>query len=200
MFTLVLAMILSSPIDPPDPPRYDPDLLARTLERRLTYASTINRDRPVQVAHCRRAPKGCRARVEAFAGYLVEAGRETGVSPWLLAAMAIKESGLNPFAEGGAGEIGILQLHPKRRDASRLRFLADPKYRERCRKIVGACQREVVDLAARILRSAIVKCGGETHKGLRMYNAGRCDRATRYPRMVEEHLVRLYEIAGEVAP
>jgi hypothetical protein len=127
----------------------------------------------------------------------VEAGRKTGVSPWLLAAMAMRESGCHPFASGGAGEAGILQLHPKRTDARKLRFMRDQKYRETCRRRVGACQAEVVHLAASILRRAIQKCGGATEAGLRMYNAGRCNADVPYPRQVHRELARLYTFANE---
>jgi hypothetical protein len=123
----------------------------------------------------------------------VQSGRKTGVSPWLLAAMAIRESALNPYAEGKGGERGILQIHPKRRDARKLRWMRDPAYREHCKRKLGACQAEIVDHAAAILRRAIQKCGGDTAQGLAMYNAGRCNAATSYPYRVHGELGRLYE-------
>jgi len=190
--TLLLALLS---IAPPDPPRYDTALLADALMQRLTYPSSLARGKPYQVAHCRRAPQGCRARIDAFAALFVDVGRRYGVSPWLLAAMAVRESALNPFAVGRGGEHGILQLHPRRRDARRLRFVTDERYRDRCRRVVGACQREVVDLAARILRRAIEQCGSPA-RGLAQYNSGRCDSATSYPRRVEVELLRLYRYAA----
>lgn len=191
MHTMVLIAALFAPVEPA---RFDEAALARALERRLTYPASLAAGRPYQVQHCRRAPRGCRERLEAFAGMFVRAGRETGVSPWLLAAMGMSETALNPFAEGEAGERGILQIHPARRDGRKLRFLRDARYRERCKREVGACQDEVVSLAAAILARAIGKCG-DTEAGLRMYNSGRCNGRTSYPHRVSKELARLYEYA-----
>jgi hypothetical protein len=189
---LVALLTLASP----EPPRDDADLLARTLEIRLTYPGGLKVGRVVHVWHCRRAPQGCRERVRAFARMFVAAGQETGVSPWLLAAMAMRESGLNPFAVGPGDERGLLQIHPARKDGRRLRFMADERYRERCKREVGACQAEVVDLAARVLRRAIERCG-DTARGLAMYNAGRCGAAVSYPRRVSGELAKLYRFAEQ---
>jgi hypothetical protein len=197
MFHALIIFLATLAPESPDPSRYDAALLADALDRRLTYPYSLRVGRPRHVKHCRLGPSGCRARVEAFARLFVAAGKESGVSPWLLAAMAMKESGLNPFAEGSGGERGVLQLHPKRKDARHLEFVRSEKYRDRCRKKVGACQAEVVNLAAGILRRAIEACG-DTAGGLRMYNSGRCDGATSYDRRVEAELLRLYEHAQGV--
>lgn len=191
MLKIMIIMLLAVA----EPPRYDVDLLARSLELRLTYPSSLRAGRkPYHLWHCRKAPEGCVARVRAFAGYFVAAGRETGVSPWLLAAMALRESGLHPFASGGVGEVGILQLHPKRKDTRRLRFLTDTKYRERCRRLVGACQAELILTAARALSRAIDRCG-TTLRALRAYNTGRCNGTTTYPVRVSQELAKLYRFA-----
>ena len=124
--------------------------------------------------HCRRAKEGCDERLLEFARYLTDAGQQFEVDPWLLAAMAYRESSLNPFAVGGYGEAGILQLHPKSRTSKGVRFVRDTRYRATCKRELGACQREVVERAAQMLRSSLEKCGGDMTKALGMYNTGRC--------------------------
>jgi hypothetical protein len=111
--------------------------------------------------HCRHASEGCDRRLAEFARYIVDAGQAYGIDPWLMAAMAFKESGLNPFAQGPVGELGILQIHPKRRDARQVRFIRDEWYRLRCHKEAGACQQEVVRHAAHVLARSIELCGGD---------------------------------------
>src|SRR6185312_13748780 len=106
------------------------------------------------------------------AKYLTDAGEQYGLDSWLLAAMAFRESGLNPFAVGTRGEKGILQLHPKNRHAKNLRFMQDEAYRARCQHQAGACQREMVEQAAEMLASSINKCGGSVEQALGMYNTG----------------------------
>jgi hypothetical protein len=194
MITLLVALLT---LASPEPPRDDADLLARTLDLRLTYPSSLRARRPYHVWHCRKAPQGCRERVRAFARMFVAAGRETGVSPWLLAAMAMRESGLHPFAVGPGKERGILQIHPARKDGQKLRFLTDERYRERCRREVGACQAEIVELAASVLRRAIETCGGEVARGLNAYNAGRCHSTNGYARRVSSELAKLYRFAEQ---
>ena len=45
--------------------------------------------------------------------YFQEASRRTGIPVDLLVAQARQESGFNPGATGGAGEVGIMQIHPR---------------------------------------------------------------------------------------
>lgn len=45
--------------------------------------------------------------------YFQEASKRTGIPVDLLIAQARQESGFNPGATGGAGEVGIMQIHPK---------------------------------------------------------------------------------------
>lgn len=148
-------------------------LLQQALRFRVTIHIRPQSGFMFPAYHCRRATGGCDARLQEFAQYLNDAGAQHGIDPWLLAAMAFRESGLNPFAVGLVGERGILQLHP-RGPAKKVRFVRDSRYRERCKKEVGACQREVVDRAALVLARSLVKCGGDLEQALTMYNAGRC--------------------------
>lgn len=146
------------------------------LLNKLTFPSSIKAGHPMQVWHCRKSVEGCAARLKAFEGYFHDAtaGKEYANDPWLLAAMAFKESGMNPFAVGGANEMGLLQIHPKNKHAKGLKFHGSEKYRTACRKQVGACQEEIVTAAVAVLESSIAKCGGDVAKGLGMYNTGHC--------------------------
>ncbi|HEX7480410.1 MAG TPA: transglycosylase SLT domain-containing protein [Polyangiales bacterium] len=149
-------------------------LLQRAMRTRITLATDPRDGHAVVIPHCRHAPQGCDARLLEFARYLTDAGDKHGVDPWLLAAMAFKESGFNPFAMGSLGELGILQLHPNNPRSKGVRFLHDEWYRQRCRKQVGACQREVVDRAAQLLVKSLELCGGDMDDALGAYNTGRC--------------------------
>ena len=131
----------------------------------------VKEGRPVYVQHCRQAPQGCEARVSAYAAYFVDAGNEYGIDPWLLAAMALKESSLNPAAIGARGEHGVLQLHPQGQAAKRARMCEG-----------GDCTAAHVNSAAKHLAECIRVCG-DVRKGLGRYNAGRCIDSV-YARMV----------------
>ncbi len=50
---------------------------------------------------------------QEYMPYFQEASQRTGIPVDLLIAQARQESGFNPGATGGAGEIGIMQIHPK---------------------------------------------------------------------------------------
>jgi hypothetical protein len=138
----------------------------------------------IHVSHCRFAPRGCRARIDQLARWMVDVGRAHRVDPWLIAAVAFRESGLNPWAVGRAGERGIIQLHPLGREGSRSRFVRDERYRERCRNSDGACQREVLDAGARVLAQSLRVCGGDVARALSGYNAGSCEGAPEYARRI----------------
>ena len=172
--------------------------LARALDERLTVWQGNNRR--VYVSHCRHARSGCRARLVAFARLIVEAAQRHEVDPFLVAAMALRESGLNPFAEGGIGERGIVQLHP-RGVGSRVRFVQSEGYRRRCERDPGACQEEVLDVGARLIAASIQRCGS-VEEGLGCYNTGVCQ-STRYgERVLEEraNLLHLAKADAVVAP
>jgi hypothetical protein len=178
-----LLSILVAAGAPGGAPVVDAESMASVLEARLVYASTRHRPRPLYVRHCRKAPEGCPMRIATFSRYFVEASRIHDIDPWLVAAMAVAESGLNPFARGPNGELGLLQIHPRNKRARRLRFARDAKYRNRCRDVVGACQRElVVELVGELAR-VVEHCGG-LEAGLGAYNTGRCDPDVGYVRKV----------------
>lgn len=115
------------------------------------------------VRHCRRAPGGCEARAQRLAALFTAAGERHSVDPWLLAAMSVKESGLDSSARGAVGELGLMQLHPRSPWGRRAHA--------RCRS--EDCDAAVVDEAAGLLAAAIARCG-ELGAALGAYNTGRC--------------------------
>ena len=157
--------------------------LADALEERVTVWHRPDGTN-VHIGPCRLAPRGCRARVEQLATWIYEAGEQEGIDPWILAAIAFRESGLNPWAVGRAGERGIIQLNPHSREGSRSRFVRDERYREGCRRLDGACQKEVLIAGAQLLARAIRMCGGNLARGLSGYNAGTCAGAPEYGRRI----------------
>ena len=173
--TLLLAVLLA----------LDPIAQAMLAKTRIPYSVKVGK--PKSWAHCRRRgePDFCERRMESFASMITRSARDWGVDPWTLAAMAYQESRFNPAATGSSGERGILQLHPSRASARRLRFFRDPKKRKSCLREPGACQAEIISLGASILARSIHICGSEDG-GLAMYNAGRCDhpRGQRYAKLV----------------
>lgn len=171
--------------------------LSRDMRDVMTYPYSKAIGRPQYVYHCRKAPGGCEARLLALAGIFVAAGVIFGVDPWLLAAMAFRESGLNPWAKGEGGELGVLQLHPKRADTRRLRMFRSERYRERCQKAVDACQVDIVATGAAILRRAYEACGKRFRCALCMYNTGKAhDRCDYSERVLATYVVLKGEAKG----
>jgi hypothetical protein len=171
-------------------------LLQQALRFRVTIYKHPRPGFMTAAYHCRRASEGCDRRMEEFARYLNDAGERYGLDPWLLAAMAFRESGLNPWAVGAVGELGILQLHPRNPRSKNVRFVHDEWYRRRCHQEPGACQREVVERAAELLARAVGLCGGNLEQGLSMYNTGRCDGNRSYAQRVRGELLRLKGAVG----
>ena len=172
--------------------------LVRALDERLTVW-TAPSGRRVYVSHCRHGngSRGCRARIVAFARLLMQSAIEFAVDPFLLAAMAVRESGLDPFATGAAGERGIVQLHP-RGVGSAVRFVQSESYRRRCRASDDACQHEIVRTGAGLLSRSMARC--ETlGEALGMYNSGRCSE-TAYARRVLRERLHLLRLAKADAP
>jgi hypothetical protein len=171
-------------------------LLQQALRFRVTIHVNPRTGFMLPAYHCRRAKEGCDQRLMEFARYLSEAGEQYEVDPWLLAAMAYRESSLNPFAVGGYGEAGILQLHPRSRTSKGVRFVRDTRYRTSCQRESGACQREVVERAAQMLRSSFEKCGGDMVKALGMYNTGKCGGNPPYAKRVLKERKLLLKAVG----
>lgn len=119
----------------------------------------------VYVSHCRASSRGCEGRARHLAGEMVRAGRAHGVDPWLLGAIALRESGLNPMAVGAAGETSIMQIHPRGRAGDRLA--------RACSRAPSRCTSAAIWLAAEMLAGAMERCGSEA-AALGAYNSGRC--------------------------
>jgi Transglycosylase SLT domain len=149
-------------------------LLQQAMRFRVAVHKNKRTGVSIPIYHCRQASEGCDRRLTEFAHYIIDAGEKNGIDPWLLAAMAFRESGMNPFVVGAVGELGLLQLHPKNPKVKSVRFIRDAYYRQRCRKEAGACQREVVDRAAEILARSLAVCDGDLYRALGMYNSGKC--------------------------
>lgn len=176
-------------------------LLYAAIQTRIAVSTKTREGITIPAAHCRHALEGCDRRLAEFAEYLTTSGAEFGVDPWLLAAMAARESGFNPFAQGSVGELGLLQLHPKSRAAREVRFVQDEAYRKRCRKEPGACQRDVIRRAAQLLASSLDRCGGDESAALGLYNTGRCAGNVKYSKLVLEERSKLRQSVGlEAAP
>lgn len=156
--------------------------LVRALDERLTVWS--HGRRRVYVRHCRHSRAGCRARLVAFSRIIADAADRHAVDPFMVAAMALKESGLNPFAEGGAGERGIVQLHP-RGVGYHVRFVRSEGYRRRCERRPGACQDEVIEAGTNLVANAIERCGS-VRAGLGCYNTGVCQVTSYGERVLDE--------------
>ncbi|MDH5672064.1 MAG: lytic transglycosylase domain-containing protein [Myxococcales bacterium] len=174
----------------------DVELLHSAIRARITVSVNQKTGDSIPAAHCRYAREGCERRLGEFAHYLVKAGRERGVDPWVMAAMAFRESGFNPFALGSLGEMGILQINPGRKDARSVRFIQDDWYRKRCRRQPGACQLEIVRHAAAVLARSLERCSGDMVEALGAYNTGRCGGNNRYAKRILNDRLELRRTVG----
>lgn len=172
------------------------NLLTRAIQSAVTLNHNQTSSKPIFVRHCRSAQKGCGARMEAFARYFVEAGKRFDLDPWLLAAMAFRESGLDPFATGSVGERGLLQMHPQSPWGRGIRFVKDERYRKICKKQAGACQRDLVQRAADLLSRSVRLCDGNLSAALGSYNTGRCGGNPDYAKRVIIQRDRLRKSVG----
>ncbi len=196
LVTATSALVLATVVIPTPPTRaqesrVDPSVtaLARALDRRMTVWRTDTR--VVYVQHCRAARGGCPERVATFSRLIGNASLHHTIDPFLLAAVAVRESGMNPLAAGPAGERGIVQLHPRGPGAG-IRFVRSESYRQYCEHQSGVCQDEVLEAGARLLARSIERCGS-VRDGLGAYNRGECGE-TDYSRRVmseRQHLLRL---------
>ncbi len=171
-------------------------LLAQAMRTTLMLNHSEGSAEPVFVRHCRDAKAGCPARLEAFSQYFAEAGVRYNVDPWLLAAMAFRESSLNPFATGPVGEQGLLQIHPQSPWGRQVRFVKDATFRQRCLRQTGACQRELIQGATDLLARSLRLCDGDLIAALGSYNTGRCGGNPDYARKVLETRNELRESVG----
>jgi hypothetical protein len=172
--------------------------LARAIDARLTVRESRS-GAPIYVQHCRVSEGGCRARIAALARLITEASNRANVDPFLTAAIAMRESGLNPLAVSPVGARGLVQLNPRYRGKT-VPFVYNERYREQCSIRPGACQREVLDAGLGLYKWALSRCGGDVEQGLAWYNSGRCDKKNGYAASVLSERRRLLRLAKEANP
>ena len=172
--------------------------LARAIDARLIVRE--NREgKPIHVQHCRVVEGGCRARIATLSRLITETSNRAGVDPFLTAAIAMRESGLNPLAVSPVGARGVVQLNPKYRGKT-VPFVYNEKYRKQCSRRQGACQREVLEAGLGLYKWAVERCGGNVEKGLAWYNSGRCDKKNGYASSVLRERKRLLKLAKQSPP
>lgn len=132
--------------------------LRRAILERLRIGRTY-------VSHCRSARGGCEVRAAQFARWFVLAGERYHVDPWLLVAMAMRESSMDPNARGEVGEFGLMQLHPYSAVGYRTRM--------ECKRAPSDCTWLVILAAAEQLARNVKACGN-VEIGLGAYNSGKC--------------------------
>ena len=167
--------------------------LARAVDARLIVRES-RAGEPIHVQHCRIVEGGCRSRIATLSRLITEASNRAGIDPFLTAAIAMRESGLNPLAVSPVGARGVVQLNPKYRGKT-VPFVYNESYREQCSRRPGACQREVLEAGLGLYQWAVSRCGGNVEKGLAWYNSGRCDKQNGYASSVLRERRRLLRLA-----
>jgi hypothetical protein len=169
--------------------------LARSIDARLIVRES-RQGKPIHVQHCRASAGGCRARIATLSRLITEASNRAGVDPFLTAGIAVVESGLNPLAVSAVGARGVVQLNPKYRGKT-VPFVYNERYREKCSRRPGACQREVLEAGLGLYEWAVARCGGDVEKGLAWYNSGRCDKQNGYASSVLRERRKLLGLAKD---
>jgi hypothetical protein len=167
--------------------------LARAIDARLIVRES-RAGKPIHVQHCRIVEGGCRRRIATLSRLITEASNRAGIDPFLTAAIAVRESGLNPLAVSPVGARGVVQLNPKYRGKT-VPFVYNETYREQCSRRPGACQREVLEAGLGLYKWAVSRCGGDVQRGLAWYNSGRCDKRNGYAASVLSERRRLLRLA-----
>ena len=172
--------------------------LARAIDARLIVRES-REGKPIHVQHCRVSEGGCRARIAKMSRLITEASNRAGVDPFLTAAIAVRESGLNPLAVSPVGARGVVQLNPRYRGKT-VPFVYNDSYRAQCGLKPGACQREVLDAGLGLYKWAVARCGGDVPRGLAWYNSGHCDKRNGYASSVLRERRRLLRLAKQADP
>ena len=171
--------------------------LARAIDARLIVRES-RQGQPIHVQHCRVTVGGCRARIATLSRLITEASNRAGVDPFLTAAIALRESGLNPLAVSPVGARGVVQLNPKYRGKT-VPFVYNERYRQECSRRPGACQREVIEAGLGLLQWATTRCNGDIRQGLSWYNSGACKK-NGYSSGVLRERRRLLRLAKQADP
>ena len=164
--------------------------------RRLTLRYD-NDGNPVYAGSCRTDHFGCEERIRIIAEMIVYESNIQGVDPWIVASIIWKESRFYPFARGGVGERGVMQLHPRNSRFRQVQFVHSPWYRRRCRRRLGNCQEEIIEAGVTLLRANVDSCDGYLYRGLTQYNTGQCLFRNRYARRVFQQRRTLIELSRD---
>jgi hypothetical protein len=171
------------------------DRLADALADWLTVSTRASGER-VYAPHCRSFRDGCEERIGALAELITDEAHAHDLDPFLVGAVAVKESGLDPMAVGPRGSIGIMQLNPRGVGAG-LRFTRQPDYRRDCARLrAAACQEPIVERGVEHLAAWFEQCG-DVVPALTGYNSGECREPSGYARRVLRIRDDLRERAGE---
>ncbi|MFW6086068.1 MAG: transglycosylase SLT domain-containing protein [Myxococcota bacterium] len=174
------------------------DRLATAFADWLTVSTRASGE-AVYAPHCRYFRQGCEARLQALADLITEVAHEYDLDPFLVGAVAVKESGLNPMAVGPRGSVGILQLNPRGVGAG-LRFTRQPDYRRQCARLrVAACQEPIVERGTEHLAGWLERCG-DLVPALAGYNSGECRQPSGYARRVlriRDDLIARADVSSE---
>ena len=135
-----------------------------------------------------KVPKTYQARAEAAATFLLAEASEGELL--IAGAVQMKEAGFQQRARGAAGEVGLMQIHPR----GMAKIL--------CRDLNVRLSRENVRCGVRILRWARDKCGGPPERWLGLYNGrrrcGRSEYAARVLRIAERGRRALADVPTRV--
>lgn len=150
---------------------------------KLTVWTNPNTGKRTFVKACREAPKGCEKRAAYIVSNIYDYASEKDLDVSMALSIAWHESRFNPFVKGPVGERGIFQINPKARWGKETRFVYDKNYRNKCKKKLGSCQKEVVHTALDLFSRCLVKCGN-TFSALGLYNTGKCGGSSSYSKNV----------------
>ena len=111
--------------------------------------------------------------IDDYDGLILQSAWQHGVKPWLVKAVMLAESGMNPKAVSRAGAQGLMQLMPPTAKDLGVTNAFDPA--------------ECIDAGTRYLAKMLDLFGGDTRLALAGYNAGpnRVKRVGRVPEIDE---------------
>ena len=111
--------------------------------------------------------------IDDYDGLILQSAWQHGVKPWLVKAVMMAESGMNPTAVSRAGAQGLMQLMPPTAKELGVTNAFDPA--------------ECIDAGTRYLAKMLDLFGGDTRLALAGYNAGpnRVKRVGRVPEIDE---------------
>ena len=163
----------------------------------------LHREDGNYVSYCdgEAAPMGCELRVEALVNHIFDSARDHRLDPWLFLAVAVESSGFNPFHVSQRVRTGVMGLPHTRAYRRRDAFFTDSEYRIQCFNVADACQENIIEQSAQILREAIDTCTSDEaefsdfNRGLRRYATGSCRANARFATRVLAQMRELRDFA-----